>query len=86
MLGGEAREAKQQHACSCAALPKDDLSEIRIARDEQASLFFSESEYIVIRGARSRFGNPDNVVAIVAEATYDDRLDILVRDKHVGRR
>jgi len=37
-------------------------------------------------GARIRFGNPDNIVTILAEATYDRRFDILIRDKHESRR
>ena len=84
MLGGEARETQQQDAGSCASLPKDDLSEIRVACDEQASLRFGKRQYAVIRGARIRFGNPDNIVTIVAEAMYDCRLDVLVRDEHEG--
>jgi hypothetical protein len=86
VLGREARETKQQDSCSDAPLPKHDLSEVRVTCDEQAGLRLSNCQYAVISGARIRFGNPDNIMTVIAEATYDRRLDVLVCHKHESLR
>jgi hypothetical protein len=58
------------------------LSEVRITCDEQTRLRLDKCQYAVIRRARIRFGNPDDVMTVVAETPYDRRLDVLVCHKH----
>jgi len=79
LAGAHPRQAQEENTRGGLALKERELSEVLVIRDEDPSGAAREREHVVVGSSRRLLGHGEHVMAALAKAGDDRRLDVLVR-------